>query len=461
MTCGRCARRPLNAAHTFATGELAVSTGVATQMHSGTPPNRRIEACHPKNQEVGDAPMTTQAVQFNLDHPVRLHPLVYLAEGDEVTIGRTDIDSYGIFPADGAAAVRRLADGDTPREVARWFEQQYGEVLEIAELLAGLDQLELVRASEQDGDAPARIRYQRLGRALFSPLAWACYLVLFAWAVLDLVRQPDLIPSYNRVFFSSYYTVIQLVLLVAAIPLVLLHESFHALAGRRLGVRSSMRLSWRFYFLVLETSLDGLVVVPRRKRYLPILAGMLADLVAVAAFIVIAGLTRQPDGSLSLVGRLLLAIAYADLFRIAWQFFFYLRTDIYVLISTVLGCVDLHTTAQRLLSNRLNRLLSRPAAYDETEFHPVDRRAAGWYCWLLPMGYTFSLVTLLGGGVPVIVRMARGVLHRLTTGGSGASHVADAVIVTVFTVVQFALVAGLAIRHRIKDRRRVRRLVLG
>ncbi|HEU5268653.1 MAG TPA: hypothetical protein VFU36_01925, partial [Jatrophihabitans sp.] len=233
--------------------------------------------------------MTTHAV-LDLDQPVRLYPLVYLAEGDEVTIGRADIDSYGIFPADGAAAVRRLADGDTPREVARWFEQQYGEVLEIDELLAGLAELELVRASERDGADPTGIRYQRLGRALFSPLAWVCYLVLVAWAVLDLVRQPDLIPNYNQVFFSSYYTVIQLVLLIAAIPLLLLHESFHALAGRRLGVRSAMRLSWRFYFLVLETSLDGLVVVPRRKRYLPILAGMLADLLAVAACIVIAGL---------------------------------------------------------------------------------------------------------------------------------------------------------------------------
>jgi len=404
--------------------------------------------------------VTTQAV-LDLDRPVRLHPLVYLAEGDEVTIGRTDIDSYGIFPADGAAAVRRLADGDTPRQVARWFEQQYGEVLEIAELLAGLAELELVRTSEQDGACPARIRYQRLGRVLFSPPAWAGYAALFGWAVLDLVRQPDLVLSYNQFFFSSYYTVIQLGLLIAAIPLLLLHESFHALAGRRLGVRSSLRLSWRFYFLVLETSLDGLVVVPRRKRYLPILAGILADLLAVAACIVIADLTRHPDGSLSLVGRFLLAVAFAELFRVAWQFFCYLRTDIYVLISTVLGCVDLHTTARRLLSNRLNRLLSRPAVYDEAEFHPVDRRAAGWYCWLLPVGYAFSLVTFVGGALPVIVRMARGVVQRLTTGDGGTSHVVDAVIVTVFTIAQLSLVAGLALRRRIKDRRRSGSYVLG
>ncbi|GAA1622176.1 hypothetical protein [Actinoplanes couchii] len=32
------------------------------------------------------------------DRPLALHPLVYLVEGDEVTIGRTDTDSYAIFP---------------------------------------------------------------------------------------------------------------------------------------------------------------------------------------------------------------------------------------------------------------------------------------------------------------------------------------------------------------------------
>jgi len=35
--------------------------------------------------------------------PLRFHPLSFLDEGDgDVLIGRSDIDSYGVFPADGA-----------------------------------------------------------------------------------------------------------------------------------------------------------------------------------------------------------------------------------------------------------------------------------------------------------------------------------------------------------------------
>ena len=65
-----------------------------------------------------------------LDQPLHLHPLTFLEEGDEVTAGRADIDSYGMFPADGAALLRRLAAGSPPNEAAAWYTEQYGERFE-------------------------------------------------------------------------------------------------------------------------------------------------------------------------------------------------------------------------------------------------------------------------------------------------------------------------------------------
>jgi hypothetical protein len=49
--------------------------------------------------------------QPNLNAPLRLHPLTYLDEGDDVTLGRADIDSYGLFPPDGAALLQQLEAG--------------------------------------------------------------------------------------------------------------------------------------------------------------------------------------------------------------------------------------------------------------------------------------------------------------------------------------------------------------
>jgi hypothetical protein len=270
-----------------------------------------------------------------------------------------------------------------------------------------------------------------------------------------MVRWPGLVPSYHDLFFTNYFSLIELVLLAGAVPLVLLHEVYHGLAARRLGLRSRLRVSQRFYYIVMETAIDGLVTVPRSKRYLPILAGMLADAVALAAFIVAAELSRGPGGALSFAGRLCLAFAFAIVLRLAWQFFFYVRTDLYVLITTVLGCVDLHTTAVRMLANRVRRLLRvRNRVADESDWHPADRRAARWYSWLIVFGYLTSLSTLVFSVAPATIHMFAGALGRFG-GGSTVSggQLADSIGFVGFNVAQVVITIWLAMRARAQRRR--------
>ena len=157
-------------------------------------------------------------------------------------------------------------------------------------------------------------------------------------------------PSYHDLFFTHYMTVLELVTFLGQFPLILLHELAHALAGRRLGLRTRLSIDRRMYYVVFVTEMDGLVTVPRRKRYVPMLAGMLTDLLVLAVLILVADVTRRPDGALSLAGDVALAFAYMTLLRLAWQFFFYLQTDLYFVIVTVLGCVDLQGTARRVLA---------------------------------------------------------------------------------------------------------------
>ncbi|WP_086666536.1 hypothetical protein [Lentzea kentuckyensis] len=390
--------------------------------------------------------------EFDPDRPVPLHPLVFLEDGDEVTIGRADVDSYGIFPVEGAELVRRLVAGDTPRQAAGWFEQAYGEDVDIEDVVAGLGELDLIRRSGELATESAPVRFSRLGAALFSPVAWVVYAGLAGWALFVMVFNADLRPSYHNIFFSDYYMVIQAGLFVAAIPLLLMHESFHALAGRRLGVKSRLRIGRRLYFIVLETSLDGLVAVPRRKRYLPIVAGLLADLIGIAVCTIAADLTRHPDGSLSGVGRFLLAVAFAALLRVIWQFFFYLRTDIYVLVTTVLGCVDLHGAARQIVRNRFRRLFGRDET-DESLLHPVDRQVARWYSWLVVAGYTASLTTFVLAGAPVAYRFATGVIGRITGDGVPAPLLLDSVVFGGVAIAQCAVLGWLMVRERVQTRR--------
>jgi hypothetical protein len=404
-------------------------------------------------------PVDDTELRTDHDRPVPLHRLVYFADRDEVTIGRTDIDSYAIFPPDGAELVRRLADGATPGEAGRWYEAEYGQPADIDHVLAALDELGFIRGDGEPAPPATRIRWQRLGIALFSPAAWLVYGVVVVWALVAMSRSTDLLPTYGNLFFTPYYTLMELTLYVAAVPMILLHESFHALAGRRLGVRSRLRISNRLHLVVLETALDGLVAVPRRKRYLPILAGMLADLVTFSIFTVLADLTRQPSGALSFTGRVCLAISFAIATRLAWQFFFYLRTDLYVLITTILGCVDLHTTARRMLGNRIRRLLGQHHRLsDESDWHPVDRRAARWYSWLILVGYSVSIGFVVAVAVPIFYRMLSGAVARFF--GDGATSWHELLDSAVFVGVNLAQLVALvwvlarARRERLKSQLR-------
>ncbi len=390
----------------------------------------------------------------DLGRPIPLHPLVYLPDGDDVTVGRRDIDSYAVLPPDGAALVRKMEEGLSPADAAAWYESEYGEPVDVADVVEALYELEFVRTSDDISIGPRKIRWQRTGRVLFSAPAWLLYGGLAVWALVSMVAHQDLRPTYRNIFYIEYYSVIQATLFVAALPLLLLHESFHALAGRRLGLPSTMSVGRRLYFIVLETSMDGLVSVPRRQRYLPIVAGIMVDLVVVAALTVAADLTRTGDGALSLGGRFCLAVAFATLLRVAWQFSFFLRTDLYVLVSTALGCVDLHTTAKQSVANKFHRLLGRThRLHDESAWHPVDRRVARWYSWFVLVGYAFSLTTFALALLPVTYFMFRGVFTRLLDGsGATALQLLDSTVFLTFSLVPIAVYGLLALRDRRRKR---------
>jgi hypothetical protein len=381
------------------------------------------------------------------DEPVALHPLTFLEEDGEVTVGRVDTGSYIVLPAEGAELLRQLGSGLTQRQAAQWFADTYGEQADVADFVAGLDEAGFLRAVGDAAVAGAPVRWQRLGKAVFSPAGGICLVALLAlWCAL-MVRYPAFVPSYRQFFFSRYLIVIELVTFLGQIPLVLLHESAHALAGRRLGLPTSLSIGRRLYYVVFVTSMDSLVGVERRKRYLPMLAGMLADLAVCAVFTVIAWLTLEPGGQLSLAGKVALAFSLSTLLRIAWQFYFYLETDLYYIAVTVMRCIDLRTVARQMLRNRFQRLL-RPgqAPADESRWHPRDRAVARWYSWLMLAGYAFSIGSLLVIVVPAVSRMASLCIDAFRAGQPARE--ADVCVFIALNVAQVAVIGYLMLRDR-------------
>jgi hypothetical protein len=379
------------------------------------------------------------------EQPLAFHDLSFQPDGDEVTVGRLDAGAFIVLPEDGAALLRRLVDGSTCTEAALWYADTYGETVDVADFVTSLDELGFLRPPGGPATPPpAPVRWQRLGRALFSPVGAVAYVLLISAWVAAMVRSPDLAPSYRHVFFTNYLSVVVVTMFVAQAPLILLHEAAHALAGRRLGLRSKLSIGRRLYYLVVQTTMDGLVAVPRRKRYLPILAGMLTDVAVLAALTLFAAATREADGNFSTVGGLALGLAYATVLRLVWQGFFFLQTDVYYLVVTVLGCVDLQKTSKQSVANGWARLRGRPAPHDPRDWHPRDRSAARWYSVLICVGYTFALLTMAVSLPPIASRAVHTVAAHLS--GSGPhwwAGLADSVVFLLMVVGELVVVAVL------------------
>jgi hypothetical protein len=400
--------------------------------------------------------MTSSTTRANVpgqrarNQPVALQPLIFLDEGQEVTVGRADTDSYAVLPIEGASLLRQLEQGLSPDEAVGWYERTYGERVDIDDFLDGLGELGFLRAPDEAAHAAPPVRWGRLGRMVFSPVAGACLASVLIASAIAMRRSPELVPSYHDLFFTHYMTILELVTFLGQFPLLLLHEAAHALAGRRLGLRTRLSVGRRMYYIVFLTAMDGLVAGPRRKRYLPMLAGMLADLSVFAVLVLVADATRRTDGALSPASSVALAFAYLTLLRLAWQFFFYLQTDLYYVLVTVLGCVDLQGTARAMLRDRLRRALRRPAPPDQhTSPHPRDLAVARWYSWLLLAGWTASIAILITGVIPLTGLVLLTVVDRFGSSGThSAAALADSIVFVLLNVGQPVILVALVLRER-------------
>lgn len=379
------------------------------------------------------------------------HRLSYVPERDGVMVGRPDIDCYVLLPEDGAQLLQALAGGMPVADAAAWYEATFGESIDIEDFVATVTELEFVRGPGEAAGVEARpVRLQALGRAMFTPLAWVCYAALLAATVVIAVRIPELRPEPRNVFFVPSLVVVQLVLLLAAAPGLFLHEWFHVMAGRRRGLSSRLGVSRRLFFAVFETELNGLLSLPRRQRYLPFLAGMVADVVYFCVLtLAAAGLRHGPDW----LWRVLLAMAYLTLLRLAWQLCLFLRTDPYFALTTALGCVNLAEAGSDYLRRKLR--WRRPASLaDEDGWSPRDRAMAPWFALLTVAGTAVLTAILAFGAIPVAIEFVQRIAAGLTRQGLSGPKFWDAGVTLAVIAVEFGVLPLLAGSRRLRRRPR-------
>ena len=388
------------------------------------------------------------------DAPIQFHRLSFVPEHeDEVLVGRPDNESFAVFDTEDAALLQRMVEGMPPDEAADWYQTTYGQAVDMPDLLLTLTDLGFIRGEGESGTDARAVRLQWLGRIAFSKPALGVLIVVTACWLYVICTHPYIAPHPSQVFFTNSILLVQLAVVFLQVPWIALHEGAHVLSGRRLGLPSRLGVGTRLYFVVFETRMNGLLTVPRRKRYTPILAGIAVDIFVISALGLIAFLLTGPGASEPLAARILLAMAFPILIRLGYQFLLFLQTDIYFVVTTALGCHDLHTASRTLVWNRIWRSLRRPERLaDEDQWTERDLRMARWYAPSFAVGAVVLIVLGIVVAIPIMGR----VLHLLVQGissGPGNIQFWDGVLFAALNLAQFVFLGVMAMRRWTHARR--------
>jgi hypothetical protein len=159
-------------------------------------------------------------------------------------------------------------------------------------------------------------------------------------------------------------------------------------------------------FLVFETDLSLLWSVPRRRRYGPLLAGLAIDSVMLAVLLFARMVADVP---------LFAALAFILIFQMVWQCMVFLRTDLYAVLITRLGCKNLWRVKSLLLRRAFGRL-TPVQAVELAEADPVDVRVGRWFRWLWLAGALLVLAWIGYFTLPVMAGLLAWTTAEMTAG---------------------------------------------
>lgn len=378
---------------------------------------------------------------------VRLRPLSLVDEGDVVVVGDPGAGTFISIPAVGGVVIAALQGGASVEEAAARAEEFAGEPVDVVEFVETLRELGFVDDGERAPVPNAPIQGTRwlrglrpeLARPLFGRVAWTIYAaaVLFDLAMLVFVpsTRPD--PARDAFAFSDV-GLSTLLFYPILLALVAVHECWHWLAARALNIPSRFGMDRRMTFLVIETDLSLLWSLPRRQRYGPLLAGLAIDGVVLAVMLA---------GGLVVDVPLMTMVAYILIFQMAWQCMVFLRTDLYAVLVTRLGCRDLWRVKSLMLRQAFGRLTASQAE-ELAAADPRDVRAGRWFRWLWLGGLAVVAAWLGFFVLPVVTGLLTWTAEEMAA-GPGAWRFWYALACAALLLGPWLAAAGLAVKERL------------
>jgi putative peptide zinc metalloprotease protein len=388
------------------------------------------------------------------------HLVVRQEDEDEYVVGDPGTGTFVAVPEIGARLVELFKAGHTVEEAATAVEEETGEVIDALDFAEVLVEAGLLDRRTAAAAPPKGVRYwsvsripARYVRPLFGRAAWTVYAACLVLSIAMLAAQPGLLPTYEDTFFLPDVLLSIIVTNIVVIGLAFVHELWHGLAGVAVGVPSRLRIERRGIFPALETDLSGLWALPPIRRYGPFLAGMAVD--SVLLFLALAPRFAWSHGWIELpplLVRFLAVVVFGQLLKLIFQLLAYLRTDMYLVLATAMGCRNLHQVT-RLSLKRLIRRLTPDERVILRDAHARDLQVSRWYRLLYLAGITWMCwfaYFYLWPSAKVVFGWMGGVLRGAPPGSYGWW---EAIVLGLFAAVNLFLPLAVIVRNRREARR--------
>jgi len=167
------------------------------------------------------------------------------------------------------------------------------------------------------------------------------------------VSNPHYLPKTSDFFWSPNFLTSVLTSLVLSWTTLALHELGHFISAKRYGLRASFSLGVRLYFLVAQTTVYSIFMASKKQRLAIYSAGILVDILIMCITWIFLGISDLGFIVLPVfLYALLKQVLILQWFGILWQFFFFMKTDVYFIISDSLGCETLIDNTLAYLRNK-------------------------------------------------------------------------------------------------------------
>jgi len=315
------------------------------------------------------------------DHVV-FHQLVSVKDGERYIVGRPDTRTFVELPEVGVQTINLLQNGLSVKEVQEDLKKKLGKEFDVKSFVDELVSLGFIKkiegqvVEEVHGKKREFLRNVKAEhvRFLFSkPLLWGFLAPIIMIGLSIMILNPYCWPKPQDFLFHERLSIVLLIGLGLGLALSSLHELAHLFSAKSLGVQGSISISNRLFYVVFETDLTNIWVVPRRRRFLVYAAGMIFDLFVISSLTILTWLYDIGVlGGGGILYKLAKATIYLEILKVLFQLMFFMRTDIYFLFADFFKCKNLYGDTVSYITNALSRLLRGRIRRRDMSFIPEN-----------------------------------------------------------------------------------------